>query len=84
MIGVSGVSVTVSVRALLSSGCSYPETMYLCLYLKFFPRIKSEHLPVQYSSPPLRMNRLSLNKSLLCLTDQSMWESSIFSECLTL
>ena len=33
MIGVSGVSVTVSVRALVSSGCSNPETMYLCLYL---------------------------------------------------
>ena len=33
MIGVSGVSVTVSVRALVNSGCSNPETMYVFMFI---------------------------------------------------
>ena len=37
MIGVSGVSVTVSVRALVSSGCSNPEKCIYVYICSFFP-----------------------------------------------
>ena len=72
MIGVSGVSVTVTVR----SGALDVQIQKRCIYVyicSFFQELnQNSHLPV---SPP-RMNRLSLNKSLLCFTDLSMWESS--------
>ena len=62
MIVVSGLRVSVSVRALVNCGCSNPETMCLYLNLYFFHErhVKSElHLIVQFSSPPLRMYRLN-------------------------
>ena len=73
MIGVSGVSVTVSVRALVNSGCSNPETMYLCLYLQCFPRIKSE-LP--FACFPTKNESSKSEQIFAFFTDLSMWESS--------
>ena len=68
MIGVSGVSVTVTVR----SGALDVQIQKRCIYVyicSFFQELnQNSHSPVH---PILRMN-----KSLLCFTDLSMWDSS--------